>query len=238
MPTDGTQHREHGIAPRQRGVPVQTAERVRRAGSALGSGNDVHLVDDGEAAREVRHGAAGVREDVCRVRSTGECVAVVHLSDGTRGVGSEVDQGIRQPQRVSRGARGRVRMDEHHGLSTLQLVEHRRQPSVTEVDAEGVAEQHDAVEVQLVEAVAKLVERAIDIRQWKTAEATEAIRMVALQIGRQLVAAPRELAQPRRRQCGRPGVLMDVMAASISASSRKDNAAPVDQGGGWIPPTG
>ena len=73
-------------------------------------------------------------------------------------------------------------MDEHLGLSALQFVEQRGEPAVAEVDAEGVAEQHDAVKVQDIEGVAELVEGAVDVREGEAGEPAEAVRMVAHQV--------------------------------------------------------
>jgi hypothetical protein len=53
---------------------------------------------------------------------------------------------------------------EDDGGAALQFLEQRGEPRVPEVDAAGVAEQHDAVEAEVVEGVGQFGERAVDVR--------------------------------------------------------------------------
>jgi hypothetical protein len=85
-------------------------------------------------------------------------------------------------------------MHEHDGGTPLQLIEKRLQNRVTEVDAAGVAEQHDAVEAKLVEGVGQFDQRRIDVRQGQAGKAAEPVGMVADQLGGQLVAPPGQRA--------------------------------------------
>jgi len=57
-------------------------------------------------------------------------------------------------------------MHEYHRRTPLQLVEQRGEMRVPEVGAAGVAEQHDAVQAEVVEGVGQFGEGAVDVRQW------------------------------------------------------------------------
>jgi hypothetical protein len=77
---------------------------------------------------------------------------------------------------------------EHDGGAPLQFVEQRREARVPEVGAAGVAEQHDAVQPEVVEGVGQFGERAVDVGQGQAGEAAEPVGTVAGQLGRQFVA--------------------------------------------------
>ena len=81
-------------------------------------------------------------------------------------------------------------MDEHDGLAPLQLVEQRGEARVPEVDAAGVAEQHDAIQPEVIEGVGQFGERAVDVGQRQAGEAAEPVGTVPGQFGGQFVAPP------------------------------------------------
>ena len=87
-------------------------------------------------------------------------------------------------------------MHEHHGPAPLQLVEQRREPRVPEVAAAGVAEQHDAVQPQVVEGIGQFGERAVDVGQRQAGEAAEPVGAAPGQFGGQFVALPGQRAGP------------------------------------------
>jgi hypothetical protein len=80
---------------REHSVPIETPDCVDNGPALLTAGNDVHLVDDVPAPRQVWRRTAGVREDVFDVGRPREAVAVVHLRHGACGFGREIDQRIR-----------------------------------------------------------------------------------------------------------------------------------------------
>jgi len=87
-------------------------------------------------------------------------------------------------------------VDEHDGPASLQLVEQRIQARVPEVDAAGVAEQHDAIEPELVEGVGQFGERPVDVGQRQAGEAAEPVGTAPGQLGGQFVALPGQGAGP------------------------------------------
>ena len=78
---NGPEKLQHGVVPGQRGVPVQPAESIGGRPALARAVNYAHLVDDGEARREVRDGASRVGKDVLDVRRPRERVAVVQVRD-------------------------------------------------------------------------------------------------------------------------------------------------------------
>jgi hypothetical protein len=87
-------------------------------------------------------------------------------------------------------------VDEHHGLAPLQLVEQRGEARVPEVAAAGVAEQHDAVEPELIQGVGQFGERPVDVGQRQAGEAAEPVGAAPGQLGGQFVAPPGQGAGP------------------------------------------
>jgi len=100
-------------------VPIEPSQRVGDRPPLLAARDDVHLVDDAPAPRQVRRRSAGVREDVFDAGRSGEAVAVVHLCHRPGGIRCEIDQGIRQAKVVGRRIRRGRRVDEHHCLAPL-----------------------------------------------------------------------------------------------------------------------
>ena len=79
-------------------------------------------------------------------------------------------------------------MYEHDGPASLQLVEQWSEARVPEVAAAGVAEQHDAVQPQVVEGIGQFGERPVDVGQRQAGEPAEPVGTAPGQLGGQFVA--------------------------------------------------
>jgi len=163
----------------------------------------------------------------------------MQLGDGPGRVGGEINKRVGQPECVGAGVGRGVGVHEHDGPAPLQLIEQRSEARIAQVGAVGVAEQHDAVQPEVVEGVGKFGERPVDVRQRQAGEAAETGRG-----GRGSISAASSLHRRARTRAAvsspvwTPGVLTEVTATSMPASSRNESVLARDQGGGAIPPTG
>ena len=103
----------------------------------------------------------------------------------------------------------------------LQLVEQRSEARVPEVGAAGVAEQHDAVQLEVVEGVGQFGERAVDVGQRQAGEAAEPVGAAPGQLGGQFVALP--------GQCAGPGVVAGVHAGGADRGDGDVDACVVKE---------
>src|SRR6266404_7330404 len=114
-----------------------------------------------------------MREDIFDVGRPGEGVAIMELGNRPRRIGGKVDQRVRETKAVG-GRIGRYgRVHEHQGLASLELVEQRPEPWIAKIDATGVGKEDDPVELQRVEAIFELRERAVEVRERKRRIAAE-----------------------------------------------------------------
>ena len=112
----------------------------------------------------------------------------MQLGDGPGRVGGEINKRVGQPECVGAGVGRGVGVHEHDGPASLQLVEQRSEARVAQVGAAGVAEQHDAIQPEVVEGVGQFGERAVDVRQRQAGEAAEPVGAVADHLGGQFIA--------------------------------------------------
>src|SRR5258708_7688138 len=141
---------------------------------------------------EGRDGAACVREDVTDVGRPCECAAVVELSDRACRVQRVVDEIVGEAHCVGGSVGGGGGVHEDDRSSLLQLREQLAERGVAEIAAAGVAHQADAVELQHVEAVLELGERAVDVGKRKDREAAEPCWVFPAQFRGELVATATE----------------------------------------------
>jgi hypothetical protein len=80
-------------------------------------------------------------------------------------------------------------MNEQHGRASLQFVEQRGEKRVAEVDAAGVAEQHDAIEPEVIEGIGQFGQRSVDVGQWQAGEPAVPVGAVADHLGGQFIAS-------------------------------------------------
>lgn len=113
-------------------------------------------------------------------------------------------------------------MNEHDGPAPLQLVEQRSEPRVTEVAAASVAEQHDAVQPEVVEGVGQFGQRAVDVGQRQAGEAAEPVGTAPGQLGGQFVALP--------GQGTGPGVVAGVHTGGADRGDGDVDARVVEEG--------
>jgi hypothetical protein len=102
---------------------------------------------------------------------------------------------------------------EHDGPAPLQLVEQRSEARVAQVGAAGVAEQHDAIQPEIIEGIGPFGERAVDVwprQAGKAAEPVGPVGPVADHLGRELA-----VWQPLN-----PGHLAGAVAAATTPQAR------------------
>ena len=69
-------------------------------------------------------------------------------------------------------------MNEEHRATTVEFVENRIEPLVTQVHAVEIGQHDDAVELERVECVGDLFERTVDIGKWQAGEAAKTAAML------------------------------------------------------------
>ena len=112
-------------------------------------------------------------------------------------------------------------MHEHDRRTALQLLEHGIEARVAEVDSARVAEHHDAVEPEVVECVAELGQRAVNIRQGQAGKAAVPVGPVPDHLGGELVA-------PAGQGTGR-GVVAGVHAGGADRGDGDVNVGVIEK---------
>ena len=112
-------------------------------------------------------------------------------------------------------------MHEDDGRAALQFLEQRVVPGVPEIDTAGIAEQHDAVQAEVIEGVGQFGEGTVDVRQRQAGEAAEPVGPVAHHLGSELVA-------PAGQGTSR-GVVAGVHAGGADRGDRDVDAGVVEE---------
>ena len=128
-----------------------------------------------------------------------------------------------QPHRMGQRQRVRreARVNEHVGVALVERGKQRLERRVAEIGAGDVAQQHHAVQRQLVVAALELAQRRVDVGQRQRCQARRTARgCAAHDLGDPVVGQPRQLAGVRRR---RPGTRR---AARPRRPRRRSRSAP------------
>ena len=116
----------------------------------------------------------------------------MHLGDRAIGIRREVEQIVREPQRMGSRVWRRIWMHEHDRFTTFQFVEDRLQHRIAQVHAVGVREQHKSIELEDVNCVRQLLQGRIDVRQRETGKARKTVWLLANEFGCKFVAPARQ----------------------------------------------
>ena len=149
--------------------------------------------------REERQRAAAMRYDDAHVRATAERPRCNQVHDHPRSIEREFHDRRGKAQLLDVKSRRRDRMHEHDRLAPVEFIENRIEPFVAEIDAVDVRKQDDAVELEHVERMGNLRQRAVDIRQRQQRKAADPLWMIGNQLCVLLVDLTRQGARRSSR---------------------------------------
>src|SRR5271156_1462558 len=140
---------------------------------------DESAAEHADSPRQERDSAAGVRHDDPEFRTARRRPAEYQVDDCPGAVEGELDHRTRISERTLLPAYRRGRMNEDYRTPAVELIEDRVQPLVAEVHTVEVGQYDYAVELECIQGVGNLVQRAVNVRKRQAGKAAKAPAMVA-----------------------------------------------------------